>query len=553
MKRQLSLFLIAVIFISLTLPFSSLSRGGLSGGEDTSEEKFTGFENVTIKTNPAVEPYGEVQQPPSDENVNVTVETDIEMNEAYLNVSAREWDGEPVEGFEPSDPGIWTFDISGDGYSATSLLNNIKYFPPGTDVEWKVELVNWAEDATYTSDTFEYEVKGAWPYNHSEAEESPDFENAFDANIDWDLSPELPPNAWDPVTITLQSRYEDVEIGQAILELEYENETMQEDGSLPSRTVDPTEGIEQVTIPGLPENTHVEFNLTAWDDQDDDRRAIRSADFNYTVAGGNTWRSDDFAENIDLSTTPDVTGEDAEVNMGEPVNITIKSENSDVPIETAVFEYEIGGTGVETQEGQDIFNEIMSTEWYYEMPGMPPGIEIDFRVRAYDIMRREIVSQSYSYIVEEEEVEAPDEMTFFYVTVFDGEKNEYVGGAHITIQNETWIWEGKTNPSGFAYPTKMNSPEPIFLHYGEYDITVEYDGMTKNRTFELSPQSDDTIEFEFNPTEDREDPVYAAPVENPPYYLIGLAITSGLAGVVGYLVYRFRKDVNKKSGLAEGG
>ncbi len=546
MRKQFTLFVIAVMLISFTLPLVSIVRG--SGSY---EEEPTDFQDVTIKTDPAIPPSGEME-PGTDENVEVTVETSKTIDEASLNVSAIKWNGDPVRGLEPSEPARWEFDISDDGYSAISLLNNIKYFPPGTEVTWNVYLLNYADQSTYTSENFTYEVKGAWEYNSSEAVEN-GYENAFQANIDMDISPEIPPNAYDPVDITLQSSYDGVEIGEAILEIHYENETVDEEGSLPFRNVDPIKGIEEVTVPGLPAGTEVEFTISAWDDPEDTRREIKSETYNYTVKWGNTWESSIFEDNVGLATDPEeVTEEDSIVGIGNSVNITIESKDTEVPIKTAIIEYEIGGRGIETQEGQDRFNEISSTKWYYKIPGQPPGLEITFRVKAYDIMKRDIVSQDYNYVVAEKERDPKEAMTFFYVTVFDGDKNEYVSDVDVTIKNETWIWEGKTNPSGFAYPTKMNSLEPKYLHYGTYNITVEYDGMTKNTKYELSPQSDDTVEVEFNPTEEKEY-TYASPVENPPYYLIGLTVTAGLAGAVGYLLYHLRKDVNKQSGLAEGG
>ncbi|MFP4608100.1 MAG: hypothetical protein ACOCTR_03245 [Candidatus Natronoplasma sp.] len=548
-KKILVLLLVSMSLMGMIIPMSLAGCRALES-ESSSEDPTPsdGFDDLTIKTDPAVPPTGDVEPEP-DENVDVNLTTEsTAMDEAYLNVSAIKWNGEPVRGLEPSNPGTWVFDVSDNGHKATSLLNNVKYFPPGTEVTWSVYLVNYTHRLEYTSQNYSYEVSGAWHYNNS-------YEDAFYRNIDMDISPKLPPNAYDEVTLTLQSRYDDVEIGQAILDMSYKNETMEGEGSLPFRNVDPVKGIKQVTIPGYPAGTKVEFSIRAWDDPDDSSREIESDEYNYTVSWGNTWEFKSFDENIDLSTDPEGVADrvtKTEVGIGESVNITIESKDSETPINTAVLEYELKGEGIEPQEGQDVFNKISSTKWYYEIDGQPPGIEIEFRVRAYDIMREDIVSHSYGYEVSRIPVDTPDEVTFFYVTVFDGDENEYVRGAEVTIQNDTWIWEGETNAAGFAYPSEMNSLQPKYLHYGTYNITVEYEGATKNLIYDLTPESDDTVEVEFNPSEEV-DPTYAEAVEMPPYYLLGLSITAGAAGVMGILLYKFRKDKDKKEGLAAGG
>ncbi len=542
MKKIFTSLLIGITVIGLSLPMGFL---GVNSGSSCEDADIEAFDDLTIETDPAIPPTGDIE-PESDENVNVNLTTESTgMDEAYLNVSAIGWDGEPVSGLDPSEPGTWRFEISDDGHEATSLLNNVKYFPPGTVVTWNVYLINYTQHMTYASQNYSYEVSGAWHYNNS-------YEDAFYRNVEMDISPELPPNAWDPVTITIQSRYDDVEIAHAILDMSYENETMEGEGSLPFRNVDPVEGIEQVTIPGYPAGTRIDFSIRAWDDPDDSSREIRSKDFNYTVSWGNTWEFMGFEDNIELTTDPDGVADrvtETIVDIGESVNITIESKDSEVPIEMAVIEYKVGAEGVEAQEGQDIFNEISSTKWYYEIDGLAPGIKVEFQIRAYDVMRDDIVSSIYRYEVSQIPLEIPEEVTFFYITVFDGEKNEYVPGADVTIKNETWIWEGQTNAMGIAYPTEMNTLQPRYIHYGTYNITVEYEGVSKNFKYELTPESDDTVEVVFNPSEE-EDPMYADPVEMPPYYLLGLVIATGSAGVVGFVLYKFRKGKDKKKGLA---
>ncbi|MEF8874249.1 MAG: hypothetical protein V5A88_06205 [Candidatus Thermoplasmatota archaeon] len=546
MKKILISLLIGMMVLGLTIPMGGMIASSASSSEDPQGD---GFEDLTIETDPAVPPSGELE-PESDKNINVNLTTEsTRMDEAYLNVSAIKWNGKPVKGLDPSNPGTWVFEISENGYHATSLLNNLKYFDPGTKVTWNVYVVNYTQHLKYASQNYSYEVKGAWHYNNS-------YEDTFYRNLEMDMSPELPPNAYDPVTITLQSRYDDVEIGQAMLDLRYEkNESIKDNGTMLFRNIDPVEGIEQVTIPGLPAGTRVDFSIRAWDHPDDDTREIESEKFNYTVSWGNTWDFRSFEENIELTTDPEGVGDsvtETSVDIGESVNITIESKDSEVPIKTAVLEYKVGGEGIKTQEGQDVFTKITSTKWYYEIDGQPPGIEIEFQVRAYDIMRDDIVSPKYNYDVSRVPKETPEEVTFFYVTVFDGDANEYVGGANITIKNETWIWEGKTNGAGFAYPTEMNSLQPRYLHYGTYNITVEYQGATKNIKYDLTPEGDETVEVEFNPSEE-EDPMYAESIEMPPYYLMGLVITAGLSGIVAFLVYKFRKGKNEDEGLAVGG
>ncbi len=547
MKRVLTLYLAVMMLIGLVIPLAGFVT---SAGPSSESAELTGFHDVEIEADPPIRPTG-IYRPATDENVDITVTTgSTGIDEARLNVSAIRWGGQPVPGLDPSNPGVWSFDISEDGYEATSFLNNVKYFPPGTEVTWNVYLLNYSQPARYSSVNYTYEVRGAWRYNNS-------FEDAFERNLDMSISPDLPPNAYDPVTITLESEYDDVEIGQAILDLSYRGDESG-DGSLPFRNVDPIKGIEEVTIPGFAANTEVDFSIRAWDDPDDASREIESDVYNYTVAAGNIFDEGSFEDNIEITTDPEGVADretETEVGFGEPVNITIRSRDPQLPIQNAAIEFELDARGMEPQEGVDEFNEISSTEWYYEIDGQAPGVEVKFRIRAFDIMSVDwedgIVSLDYTYTVSEDPPDAPEEMTYFYVTVFDGEKNEYVSGAHVTIQNETWIWEGHTNVQGAAWPTVGDTLAPREIYYGTYEVTVEYEGLTQNKTFELEP-GDDQVDFVFNPAEDPERIIFASPVEMPPYYLIGLCVSSGLAGMIGYLFYNYRRDKDERKGLAAG-
>jgi len=500
---------------------------------------------VEFTASPLVPPLG-TEMPEKNENINITIHiknNTAVIDSAVINITnAVYWDGKKIPNM---NPGIFSFRRI-DDYSGYCIINNAKYFPAGSQVWWRIEVTNYTSTpATIVSDIYYYKVNGAWPYNST-------VENAFEKCIDISASPDvingMYPNAYDSVSITIDSTKSGIKIGTAYL-----NFTVKEGSKVtnyerwPFSPNDVFRAKLTSPIPGYLPETVISFYIVAYDDSRDSTRWLQSQTYTYTVSKNNTWQYPKFEQNIIVRTDPDVIEKsNATVSAGEPVNITIVSRVSNVSIYVAFIEYELAAPGLEPSKGTDIFEKVNSTTWYYVVDGLPPGISVKFRIKAYDILYNLTVSKEYNYSVNYT-VAGPGGKTlsWFYVVVMEFDNNEkvykYVKDAEIKIYNDSWDCYTRTNVMGFAYPNATGSTELQLLTFGNYTIEVTWKGQTKNITYELSNDSNKTITLYFN--EPDKPPVYANITTFPEIYLVApyIAVTVILIPVAWYLNYRRRR------------
>ncbi|MCX8173817.1 MAG: hypothetical protein N3F63_04325 [Thermoplasmata archaeon] len=468
-------------------------------------------EIVEFTVSPAIPPAGTLM-PEKNQNINVTVRIrnyTTMLDSAVINItSALYWDGRKIPNM---NPGIFSFRRI-DDYSGYCIINNAKYFPAGSQVWWRIEVTNYTSTpSTLVSNIYYYKVQGAWPYNNT-------VEEAFEKCIHVIATPDVingaAPNAYDSVSITIDSTKSGIKIGTAYMNLtvkegsqvyKYNNWPFAPEDSFTMKLTSP--------IPGYLPETVITFYIVAFDDSKDASRSLQSRNYTYTVSKNNTWQYPKFEQNIIIRTSPDVIETpNSTVSAGEPVNVTIISRISNVSIYAAYIEYTLSAEGLEPSTGVDVFERINSTTWYYVIDGLPPGISVKFRIKAYDILLNLTVSKEYNYTVNYT-VSTPGGKTlsWFYVVVLNYDRNDrvykYVKDAEVKIYNETWDCNTRTNVMGFAYPNVTGGTDLQMLYMGNYTVEVTYNGITKTVFYELTNESNKTITFLFN--EPDKPPVYA--------------------------------------------
>ncbi|MEM4161221.1 MAG: hypothetical protein QW531_04485, partial [Thermoplasmata archaeon] len=254
------------------------------------------FEEVVEFTlSPAIPPVGN-SMPEKNQNINVTVRIKNEiavLDVAVINItSAVYWDGRKIPNM---NPGIFTFRRI-DDYSGYCVINNAKYFPPGSQVWWRIEVTNYSSTpATLVSPIYYYKVQGAWPYNNT-------VEDAFEKCIDIIGEPDVingaAPNAYDPVSLTIDSTKCGIKIGTAYLNFtvkegsqvyRYNNWPFTPENSFRMKLTSP--------IPGYLPETVITFYIVAFDDSRDASRALQSKNYTYIVSKNNTWQYPKFEQN----------------------------------------------------------------------------------------------------------------------------------------------------------------------------------------------------------------------------------------------------------------
>ncbi len=529
--RKMVVFILALILISTFL--FKVTAKHMEKEIDWISNDFK--QNIEIITDPPIPPYGDAN-PAKGQNVNITIKSknNQKIELAYITVYAYNWDGTDNPSCSKQHPGNWTFKRISDT-EMYIIINNYKYFPPGSTVYWRITAFNYSGNITkLISPWYSYTVGGAWPYHN--------FDDCVDIIMQPDVINGEPVLAGDPVHIELDSSKCGVKIGYALLHLKIKNETGTYEGAIqffPKNSYHPKL---MYDIPGYPAGWKVEFWIEVWDDPNDDRRKLISEKYSYVVQPGHSWPPDSsFYDNIDIYFNPPLD----EVKLGDEVNITIISKNKSIPITYAFIDYEIGIMGTnQSQTGKDAFTKITSTKWYYVIPPLSPGVYIKFKVIAYDAWLNPIISDTYSYQIEAKEFVSGGTLAWFYVAVFDYSIPGYVAGAKVVIENDTWKCVTYTNFAGFCYPNETGSSEVHYLHFGTYKVTVYYNGMVKTVIYNLSMESleeNPTLTIEFNSPNE---PVQYARSVPPQYFTLivsYLVMAVVLVVVVMYDIKRRKK------------
>lgn len=375
----------------------------------------------------------------------------------------------------------------GDGYQ----------FPAGCDVSFNLFVGNKTKDEENNtwrnryreSKEYTYEVEGAFPHKPADYENpnDPD-ENLFKKNIGLEQHPDNP-NIRESVKVNITSE-SDVRINRASLQLKavYPNGTEDyyqyffnpTNESWPSYSAEVTIPEEWHVVP----KTTIIYNIRA---RDPHGHEVVSENHTYEVEDIGIWRDpDDFSPNLKLTTEPDVSSADATVPRKSGVEVTIKSRDENIPIETAYLYYNITNTwhGVPLQ-GKWEMVEKSATKFYYEIPAQSPEVEVEFYIKAWDINETMIESREFKYTVEEEP-EDPEErgQSLINVAVYDAELGRYREDVKVGFGNYSWETYTYTGEDGRCYPNvtgEKYTPQYLTIN-GTYWVEVYYPHELNNET-----------------------------------------------------------------------
>lgn len=226
------------------------------------------------------------------------------------------------------------------------------------------------------------------------------------------------------------------------------------------------------------------------------------------------------------------------------LNLSIGTQNATSAIAYAYVFFTETYNG-ETLDGQVPMNEINSTSFYTgdgtqlndpsDLGPYAPGVNVTFHVAVTDELGCTINSPTYHFRTVKGPPPVVNGRTYFYVVVYDQSKNQYQANVPVNISNNTWWDLTYTNVFGFAYPNASNSPSPLFLAYGWYNITVTYSGHTQNVAYDMTPDSNKTLTFIFF-SGSTVSPVYSASTQGFtsafPYFPLALFLGMVAAGAI---------------------
>lgn len=232
------------------------------------------------------------------------------------------------------------------------------------------------------------------------------------------------------------------------------------------------------------------------------------------------------------------------------VNLTLSSQNATTAIAYAYVFFNESYNG-QLLTGEILMNEVNSTVYYTgdgtqlldpdNLGPFPPGTNISFYVLAYDELGCPIRSDSYAFHTAITGIPQRPGQSYFYVAVFDQATGQYVPNVPVNISNNTWWDDTQTNLFGFAWPNASFSTTPLYLNYGEYNVTVTYDGFTQSVTYQLSLNSNKTLTFIFDSAH-TSFPVYAAATTGfPPELIFGSIVAGATAVPIALIWYEQRR------------
>ncbi len=309
-------------------------------------------------------------------------------------------------------------------------------------------------------------------------------EEDFYEKFDLDHTPEAP-NPDEGVWITVESKTTE-NITDAHLYFQYrgkEEENFSESGGIIME-----EGENETVRNGLidPEyhdaGTEIRFWINATFDEID---WYRSDDHTYTVSEEGSWISDDFEDNLHFDFEPTSPGSDEEVEM--TLWMTEEAERNDVQINSAVVSAMIHQPDTDPQSAAAHFEE-QENLWVATIPPYPENTSISFYVEATDIHGNLMVSEEFSYTVQEEE-----RLIQPLIVVYDSLNEEYVEGSEVRVEDQegNLIFEGLTEEGQIVVGEPLTS--------GEYTIFVEYRDESEVRNIRLTgEESEEEATFQFD-------------------------------------------------------
>jgi hypothetical protein len=504
----------------------------------------------------------------------LNVSTSVPLTAAYVKIWGTSWPAPGIPtpdltGFSPSSPQQDAMYISPSTPSKASFYFNVyRFFWPGSQVYFNITLLS--DSATpstiYSAQGAYYEgVQWSGGYNNatwlfyvaSPFSETP-LLNGETANFSQVISISTTPNvlgtpAYEPndaqsIQIYLNGANTSgtplvIPRAQLSFTLSGAQSGVYSDGFTAAN-----HSFMQLTIPlGPYPDTHVSFNVTAWLPWEGgaiDRIYSTVSAFNWTTAGGWWDAPGGLLANLQLTSSPDVTGSPGSVTdlgTGTPVNISIHEPIQNVTIGSAAVHFRYtdpngaaSGTLTMTPEGQNTS--------YVVIPGLPPGAQVQFSVEAKDINANPISSGNYSYS-ESGPLNASISPGYglFYFEAIDIATGDLVTDLNFTLANSSWSEVRIGSPLGFAVPLPVSGGGELPVSFGPYVVTVHAFGQTQTWTGNVSNQNPFVVTFfvASGPVA----PTYAAPIGTTTYAdAIGLI---GAAAVAVFVLMWFRERRKK--------
>ncbi len=245
------------------------------------------------------------------------------------------------------------------------------------------------------------------------------------------------------------------------------------------------------------------------------------------------------------------------------LNLSLGSNNQTLAIAYAYVFFNETYLG-QALNGVLLMNEANSTTYYTgdgtqladpsDIGPFPPGVNVTLYMVAYDELGCPLRSPTYHFHTAQGPPPVINSRTYFYVVVYDQGKNNYVPNVPVNISNNTWWDICYTNQFGFCYPNASFSSTPLFLSYGEYNVTVTYGGQTQSVTYQLTPTSNKTLTFIFNSAH-QSPPIYSSAQQgfsaNWPYFPLPLFLGMVMGGALGLPIVLIWYEQRRKAAAEE--
>jgi len=253
----------------------------------------------------------------------------------------------------------------------------------------------------------------------------------------------------------------------------------------------------------------VSFNLTAWLPWSESNTGVVGAideiysptyTFAWSAKGGWWYPAEGLAGNVEVASTPDVTGNSGSTTIldtATPVNITIHSPIQNVTIGSAAISFEYSdSSGFST--GTISMAAVTQNTSYAVLPGLPSGGTMSFSITAKDVFGNPISSGNYSYMQTGPPASnLPGGYGLFFAEGLDLSTGQLIPHVNYTIANDTWSETGIANVYGFVAPVPLGGVGYLPLAYGSYTVTLRALGAVESYSFTVSTQTPFTVVFYF--------------------------------------------------------
>lgn len=445
----------------------------------------------------------------------------ITLNQVVLTVWAQIWNSTTDPTLPPSLPGTWNLPIVNG--SASGLLNDEKYFPPGTTVYFNLTIVfsnsSGVDQTVYSpcpmgnlpstanaAPTWEYLVSGGWPSTTVGG-----FQSAIKITATPNVFAGVQPGPEQAVVFKLNSVLGNP-IGVAYIYYNisyYDNLTGATSAPTPPNgggTFTPvntsSESVSVGPYPNPGNYTTIHFYIVAYEDWSGGVvNMIQSSNYTYVVGTGGTWcnAKQPFSSYLTVSTStgsyPDAAPSGAyalityiDPNTGLPanpgldplsaVNVTLNTVSANTTISYANVFFNVTYQHAKQPQSHVPMNRLNATSqytgdltqqqslanWNPSVLGpFPPGVQVSFYVVAADLLGCTIQSPVYEFHTNMTGSPVVNDRTYFWVAAYDVGKNTYASGAQVTFSNATWVDHTQTSLLGFAYPNVTGSNAPAYL------------------------------------------------------------------------------------------